>query len=150
MGFVETDESSGSARRRAEEALAVAHRELAERVAEIESLNRQLHEQAIRDPLTGLHNRRYFEEVAAREVARSARSGVPLAIAAIDLDRFKAVNDSWGHAVGDLVLKAFGAILASAVRSSDLVCRIGGEEFVVLLPGARLASALERAEVWCG
>lgn len=135
-----------SARRVAEVALAAAHRELALRVAEIESLNAKLRELAIRDPLTGLHNRRYFEETAGRDAARAVRAGEPVAILAIDLDHFKAVNDRFGHAAGDLVLRALADILTAGVRDSDLVCRFGGEEFVVLLPGATMVVALERAE----
>jgi diguanylate cyclase (GGDEF)-like protein/PAS domain S-box-containing protein len=137
-----------SARRAAEEALARAHAELATRVAEIESLNRKLHEAAIRDPLTGLFNRRYLEEVVARDVARARRSGEPLAVTALDLDRFKEVNDTWGHPAGDLVLRALAQTLVSRVRGSDLVCRMGGEEFVVILPGSTLEAAHELAETW--
>lgn len=139
--------SDVSARRRAEEALASAHRELAARVAEIESLNAQLREQAIRDPSTGLHNRRYFDEVAGRDSARAQRTGESLAIVALDIDRFKEVNDEHGHAAGDLVLQVLAEILSSSVRGSDLVCRIGGDEFVLLLAGATAGVALERAEL---
>ncbi len=131
-----------SARRQAEEALVGAHQELAARVAEIESLNEQLRERAIRDPLTGLHNRRYFEETAGRDAARAVRTGEPLAILVIDIDHFKAVNDQHGHAAGDLVLRVLAEILTAGVRDSDLVCRIGGDEFVVLLPGAAMDSGL--------
>ncbi len=137
-----------SARRRAEDALALAHAELAARVAEIESLNRKLHEQAIRDPLTGLYNRRYLDDVITREVARAVRSGAPMTIAALDVDHFKLVNDEHGHASGDHVLRMLAEVLRTHVRTSDLVCRIGGEEFLVVLPGAPLAIACERAEVW--
>jgi diguanylate cyclase (GGDEF)-like protein/PAS domain S-box-containing protein len=137
-----------SARRAAEEALARAHAELAVRVAEIESLNRKLHEAAIRDPLTGLFNRRYLEDVIARDVARASRSGEPLAVTALDLDRFKEVNDTWGHAAGDLVLRTLARTLLSKGRRSDLVCRMGGEEFVVVLPKSTLESAHELAETW--
>jgi diguanylate cyclase (GGDEF)-like protein/PAS domain S-box-containing protein len=137
-----------SARRAAEEALARAHAELAVRVAEIESLNRKLHEAAIHDPLTGLFNRRYLEEVIARDVARARRSGEPLAVTALDLDQFKEVNDTWGHPAGDLVLRSLARTLLSNVRRSDLVCRMGGEEFVVILPGSTLEAAHELAETW--
>lgn len=137
-----------SARKLDEEALARAHAELAARVEEIESLNRQLHDQAIRDPLTQLHNRRYFEESIARDAARAIRLDQPLALLVIDLDHFKAVNDTHGHAAGDLVLQNLARVISADVRASDLVCRFGGEEFVVSLPGATLAAALARAEHW--
>jgi diguanylate cyclase (GGDEF)-like protein/PAS domain S-box-containing protein len=135
-----------SARRLAEQQLAEAHESLAAHAAEIESLNRRLREQAIRDPLTNLYNRRYLEEAIGRDVARVVRTGEPLAIAAFDLDHFKNVNDLHGHAFGDLVLKTFAQVLRQHARATDLVCRIGGEEFLVVLPGASLAVALERAE----
>ncbi len=137
-----------SERRRNEEALKVAHAELAARVSEIESLNRQLREQAVRDPLTRLHNRRYFEESIAREVARAIRFGKPLAVLAIDVDHFKRVNDTHGHASGDQVLQNVAQVISADVRASDLVCRFGGEEFTVCLPGATLEAALVRAEQW--
>lgn len=138
--------SDVSARRRAEEALAAAHRELAARIGEIESLNEKLREQAIRDPSTGLHNRRYFDEVAGREASRARRTGEALALVALDIDRFKEVNDEYGHAAGDIVLQVLAEILSASVRGSDLVCRTGGDEFVLLLPGAPFAAAAERAE----
>ncbi len=137
-----------SEQRRTQEALALAHEELEARLQEIESLNRQLHEQTIRDPLTQLHNRRYFDETLARETARMTRDGTSLAIAAIDIDHFKHVNDTWGHAVGDQVLQRLADVLRANVRASDLLCRVGGEEFIVLMPGASLRIALERAEQW--
>ena len=135
-------------RQRNEAALAQAHTELEARVAEVESLSRLLHEQAVRDPLTGLHNRRFLNEAIARDVARTVRSGEPLAVAIIDVDNFKQVNDRFGHGVGDLVLKALADVLRSQVRASDLACRLGGEEFVVVLPGAPLVVAEQCANRW--
>jgi len=137
-----------SERRRSEEALKAAHAELAARVSEIESLNRQLREQAVRDPLTRLHNRRYFEESIPGEVARAIRTDKPLALLAIDIDHFKQVNDTHGHANGDRVLQNLAQVISADVRASDLVCRFGGEEFTVCLPGASLEAALARAEQW--
>jgi len=99
-----------------------------------------------RDPLTGLPNRRAFEEDLAREVARAARTGEPLAVVMLDLDRFKAVNDGYGHAAGDAVLRALAARAQGAVRAGDVVARLGGEELGLLLPGADLARAAEVAE----
>jgi len=95
-----------------------------------------------------LHNRRYFEESIAREAARAIRQDEPLALLIIDLDHFKTVNDTHGHAVGDLVLQNLARVISADVRVSDLVCRFGGEEFVVSLPGATLIAALGRAEHW--
>lgn len=128
--------------------LARAHADLEERAASIEMLNGMLREQAIRDPLTSLYNRRYLEETLKREVASVARTGHTLAIAAIDIDHFKMVNDSWGHAAGDRVLRLLADLLASHVRTSDLVCRIGGEEFLVLMPGVDEDVAASRADGW--
>jgi diguanylate cyclase (GGDEF)-like protein/PAS domain S-box-containing protein len=134
--------------RRVQDELQRAHQELAARLAEIEGLNAQLREQAVRDPLTGLHNRRYLEETMKRDISRVRRTREPLVVAAIDVDRFKAVNDVHGHATGDRVLLQLADVLLGSVRSSDLVCRTGGEEFVVVLPGSGIAGALARAEEW--
>jgi diguanylate cyclase (GGDEF)-like protein/PAS domain S-box-containing protein len=137
-----------TARRRNEEALTTAHSKLGEYVIEIESLNRRLREEALHDPLTGLHNRRFFEEAAARDVARAIRRGEALSIAMIDIDHFKAINDTHGHAAGDRVLRQIATILRAGVRASDLLCRFGGEEFVAVLAGASLEHACEIADQW--
>jgi diguanylate cyclase (GGDEF)-like protein/PAS domain S-box-containing protein len=137
-----------SERKAADRALRAAHQELAARVAEIERLNRQLHEQAIRDPLTGLFNRRYLEATIEREHARLVREGKPLAVVMLDIDRFKRINDDHGHAAGDEVLKRVGELIRSDIRGSDLPCRFGGEEFLIALPGASLEAACGRAESW--
>lgn len=101
---------------------------------------------ARKDPLTGLPNRRALDEELARAVARAARAGTPLSAVALDVDHFKRVNDLHGHGAGDAVLAAVAARAAAALRAGDLVARTGGEEFVVLLPGANLARAAEAAE----
>lgn len=101
---------------------------------------------ARRDPLTGLANRRAFEEALRREVARARRGGAPLAVAALDVDHFKRVNDAHGHPAGDAVLAAVAARAAAALRAGDLLARVGGEEFAALLPGAGLPAAAEVAE----
>lgn len=89
---------------------------------------------AMLDPLTGLHNRRYAQDRLAAEIARAQRLRTSLTVLAIDIDELKRINDRHGHAAGDLVLKVFGQRLAKAIRGSDLAVRIGGDEFVVLLP----------------
>ena len=122
--------------------------ELAERMSEIESLNAQLREQAVRDPLTGLHNRRYLEQTMKRDISRARRTRESIVVAVIDVDHFKSVNDTHGHAVGDRVLVRLADVLLSHVRSSDLVCRVGGEEFVVVMSGGSVKAALKRAEIW--
>lgn len=99
-----------------------------------------------KDPLTGAYNRRYFDEQAAVECARSHRYSQSLAVLMMDLDKFKLVNDTYGHAAGDEVLKALVKTSSLALRKSDILARYGGEEFVVLLPHAHLAEAIMLAE----
>ena len=96
---------------------------------------------AVTDELSGLASRRYFEARLAEEWARRDRYETPLTVACFDLDRFKSVNDTRGHAAGDLVIRRFGEIVRATVRGSDLACRFGGEEFAVLLPNTPAASA---------
>ncbi|MBB2487222.1 diguanylate cyclase [Mitsuaria sp. WAJ17] len=109
-------------------------------------LRETLRLQSIRDPLTGLYNRRFLDEALRRELARARRSQLPLAIALIDVDHFKQFNDRHGHDAGDLVLQEVGRALEACVRASDVVCRFGGEEFVVLMPELPPELALHRAE----
>jgi len=111
-----------------------------------EALERELKELSIRDPLTGCMNRRYLEETAKLEFARATRSQSPIGLLMIDVDHFKQFNDKFGHDVGDRVLRAVAETLRDHVRDSDLVCRFGGEEFVVLLPGASPEQTVERGE----
>ncbi|QID17547.1 diguanylate cyclase [Nitrogeniibacter mangrovi] len=110
------------------------------------ALRDMLREQVVRDPLTRLYNRRYLEEALEREVARARREGGSMGCAVIDLDHFKAVNDSHGHDVGDSVLRALADLLKGWFRSSDIVCRFGGEEFVVIFPSPDPAATRERLE----
>ena len=134
--------------REASAALQEANRKLQEQLTEIESMQGLLREQAMRDALTGLYNRRFFEETLRRELAHAERSGEQMSLALIDLDHFKQVNDRHGHLAGDRVLQSLAALLTARSRAGDAVCRFGGEEFVVILPGASLASAVERVETW--
>ncbi len=124
------------------EALALSE----ERLRTISSLHEQLREQALCDPLTGLYNRRYLDEFFARELSRAQREQVPLAVALIDLDHFKRLNDECGHLVGDDVLKSVAQHLLDNLRSTDAVFRIGGEEFLLILPGLDAAAATSRME----
>ncbi len=109
-------------------------------------LRETLRNQSIRDPLTGLYNRRYAEETLRREVDRGRRTGAPLAVLAIDVDHFKRFNDSFGHDAGDLVLRELGGVLLRSTRASDVASRLGGEELLVLLPGSDLVAATGKAE----
>jgi diguanylate cyclase (GGDEF)-like protein len=107
---------------------------------------RRLHEETRLDPLTGLRNRRAFEEMAQHEVQLAMREDHPLTLLMMDLDHFKKLNDTWGHAFGDRALRAFGGVLLTVTGSSDAVARLGGEEFAVLLPGRSARSAMAVAE----
>ena len=122
----------------------VTSRKQAER--KVQALNRRLAEQAIRDPLTGLYNRRFMEESIARELVRAARNGYPVSLVMCDIDHFKSVNDDYGHQAGDRVLKALGRLLKRRCRSSDIPCRYGGEEFLLVFPDMPGDIAMEWAE----
>src|SRR5467141_789801 len=102
--------------------------------------------QAMRDPLTGLYNRRQLEESLHREVLRARRLGGTVGVMAIDVDHFKRINDTLGHEVGDRALRGIAEELASCVREEDIACRAGGEEFVIILPGAGKTALRVRAE----
>lgn len=102
--------------------------------------------QSIRDPLTGLFNRRYLEENLLREVQRCERRGLPLSVLMLDVDHFKRFNDQHGHAAGDALLSKIGHTLASLTRSEDIACRYGGEEFTIVLPETDAADARRRAQ----
>ena len=110
-------------------------------------LRETLRQQAIRDPLTGLFNRRAMEESLERELSRAIRRSMPLGIILFDLDHFKNYNDTFGHAAGDALLREVGAFLQRHVRGEDIACRYGGEEFVVILSEASLEQTHARAEM---
>lgn len=107
---------------------------------------RHLQELSTRDYLTGLFNRRYLEETLQREIQRASRGQVPLGVVILDVDEFKHINDSHGHAAGDTVLRGLGKLLAGHIRGSDVACRYGGDEFVLILPDTPRMTVLERAE----
>jgi diguanylate cyclase (GGDEF)-like protein len=107
---------------------------------------KQLKDLSLRDQLTGLFNRRYMEEFFARELARSRRKSTPLSVLMIDLDHFKKINDTFGHKAGDVILRELGGFLKNQLRATDIICRYGGEEFVVILPESSIESARRRAE----
>ena len=117
-----------------------------ERTAKLDCLVRKLEGFSYEDPLTGLKNRRYFDELMQHEASRADREGAPLSLIMIDLDHFKQINDQYGHEAGDSVLMAVAELLQDHFRDADVVCRMGGEEFVALLPGA----TTERAEARAG
>jgi diguanylate cyclase (GGDEF)-like protein/PAS domain S-box-containing protein len=131
-----------------ENKLKEANQSLQVQLAENESLRAKLQEQAIRDPLTDAFNRRFFAESLDKEVARAIRDEVPFSVVIMDVDHFKQFNDTFGHKCGDVVLQSFAEFLKQNTRRGDIVCRYGGEEFVILMPDASIDSAYERAEMW--
>jgi diguanylate cyclase (GGDEF)-like protein len=98
--------------------------------------------------LTGLFNRRYLEGTLEREMARSKRESTPMAMMQLDIDHFKLINDTYGHQAGDQALIVLAETLRADIRHEDVLCRYGGEEFIILMPHMPLATAAERAEAW--
>ncbi|MBX3666287.1 MAG: diguanylate cyclase [Burkholderiales bacterium] len=135
-------------RREAEDTLRDANERLQRQLAEIQGLQEQLQEQALRDSLTGLYNRRYFDDVLERELALARRQHYPVSLVMIDIDHFKQLNDSHGHQAGDAVLRELAKYLTDNSRAGDLICRWGGEEFVAVMPHTPLSGAIRRAEFW--
>lgn len=113
---------------------------------EMQALQATLREQSTHDSLTGLYNRRYLEESLERELILAKRTGHPVSVIMGDLDHFKVVNDEFGHLAGDEVLRVFGNLMKSSSRGSDIYCRYGGEEFLLVLPGMTASDAVVRAE----
>lgn len=116
------------------------------RTAELDTLVEQLKGLSLQDALTGLNNRRHFDTLLHQEMALAQRKGSLLSLLMIDIDHFKKVNDNFGHDAGDAVLIEVAALLKKHFRGTDVVCRLGGEEFVALLPGTGTAEAQTRAE----
>jgi diguanylate cyclase (GGDEF)-like protein len=130
--------------------------ELRRQKRDLEFANREIKNLAITDPLTGCHNRRFFEEIERREIQRHRRYGAPLSIVFTDVNHFKRFNDTMGHEMGDRILTNIGAFLRRQVRESDYVIRWGGDEFLILLTcsyseaqrkAAELKVAFERERV---
>lgn len=126
--------------------LALTRSLLADKQRECNELARALAHEAHSDALTGLFNRRKFNDLCAAEVVRSARYGTPLALIMVDIDHFKSVNDRHGHLVGDRALVDVTRVLAEQIRASDALCRWGGEEFMILAPHLELAGAVQMAD----
>ncbi|MCP4701597.1 MAG: diguanylate cyclase [Gammaproteobacteria bacterium] len=112
-------------------------------------LRETLKKEAIQDPLTGLYNRRHMEKSLEREVTRARRHDTPIGIIMIDIDYFKYFNDTYGHETGDVVLRELGKYLKKSIRGEDIACRYGGEEFILIMPGASLENTGRQAEKFC-
>ena len=113
------------------------------------TLQEKLREQAVRDTLTGLHNRRFLEESIDHELMRAQRHNQSLSLLMLDMDHFKRFNDNFGHDAGDYVLKALSSLLVNGVRGEDMVCRVGGEELCIVLPNSKGEAAMEVADKLC-
>jgi diguanylate cyclase (GGDEF)-like protein len=122
------------------------NKELETKLGEINTLQGELRQQAIRDPLTGVYNRRFLEEALNCEIPRAIEQNYPLCLIMMDLDNFKGVNDIYGHKAGDLVLRELADKIKHAIRDGDLACRYGGDEFIIILPNVAPEIAYQRAE----
>jgi diguanylate cyclase (GGDEF)-like protein/PAS domain S-box-containing protein len=133
-------------RKNAQDALEQANEGLSAQLAAIAHLQEQLREQAIRDHLTTLFNRRYLEEILTQELAKAERKNYAVSLIMLDIDYFKQINDTNGHRAGDQALRSLGAYILSSIRRGDIACRFGGDEFVIVMPEATVSQAYERAE----
>ena len=115
-------------------------------LSDLKAENEDLKQLVTYDPLTGLYNYRYFNEILGSEMQRSNRTGRPTCLVMIDIDHFKSVNDQWGHEAGNLALKTAARIFKQELRQFDIVCRYGGEEFALILPQTALPIAVNVAE----
>jgi diguanylate cyclase len=134
--------------RGSEQALHDVNAHLKTQLNENQMLQSLLKEQVNRDPLTGLYNRRYLDSIMERELVHCKRENRPLSLMLIDIDYFKAINDNYGHPMGDQVIKQIAQLLQNEARLEDVVCRFGGEEFLLWLPNMPRTVAIERAERW--
>ena len=136
-------------RKEVEHALRRANRKLEKQAVANEAMQALLIELATHDSLTGLYNRRFMNDALQREVARAAREKVSVSVLMLDIDHFKHFNDIYGHESGDMVLVSLSNLLKQSVRESDIACRYGGEEFIIILSGASESDARRRAEKLC-
>ena len=137
-----------STRKQAEKELHAVNKQLKQQLGEIQDLQNKLHDQAMRDSITGVYNRRFLEETLSREISHAQRKGKPLSIIMLDIDFFKKVNDSFGHKIGDDVIISLSRLLQKETRDSDCVSRYGGDEFVLVMPEMTKEDAFQRAELW--
>lgn len=126
----------------------LAEKQLQESLENISSLQKQLYNQSIHDSLTGLYNRRYMDEILPREVANATRTQQPISFVMMDIDHFKTINDTYGHAFGDNVLQGLADLFREESRSGDLIFRFGGEEFLAVLTNTNAQCAFHFAERW--
>jgi diguanylate cyclase (GGDEF)-like protein/PAS domain S-box-containing protein len=137
-----------SERRQHDAKLLQEHSDMENRLQAVVQEKSVLQELATLDPLTGLYNRRFLDDAIMREISRSEREEKQFAVIMLDLDHFKNVNDQYGHAAGDEVLKTLAMLMKKASRESDLICRFGGEEFVAIMPNMSAIQARDRVETW--
>lgn len=135
-------------RKRVADQLHTMNEQLRLQLVEIEKLQAILREQAIQDPLTGLYNRRYMEESLKQEFARASRENHPFSVVMLDMDNLKTLNDKYGHAIGDVALKSLSKLLKDLTRTEDIVCRYGGDEFLIILHNAGEQVASARLREW--
>jgi diguanylate cyclase (GGDEF)-like protein len=121
-------------------------KQISDQAHQLKLNERLLREQSTRDYLTNLFNRRYLEETLDREIKRATRQQNLLSVIMLDVDNFKTINDSLGHTAGDITLKNLGELLNAQIRKSDIACRFGGDEFVLVLPDTARETAIERAK----
>jgi diguanylate cyclase (GGDEF)-like protein/PAS domain S-box-containing protein len=135
-------------RKQAEDALQKVNEKLSLQLAEIKKLHDELREQSIRDPLTGLFNRRVMQDMFQREFSRARREDCPLSVIMLDMDGLKAINDSCGHQVGDLAIQKLTKQMQAMIRKEDVACRYAGDEFIVLLNNTEPLDARKRVQEW--